>query len=349
MSLASQYSWISKPLIVSAPMGGFALHRLACAVSEAGGLGFIGAVDDMAKAEQELSLAKAKLSSSGLTTSNETLPCGVGFLLFISDLEIAVKLVGTYKPAAVWFFAAVANDDYKTWTEKMRVVSPQSKIWIQNGSVSSALEIARACHPDVLVMQGSDAGGHGYEKGAGVISLVPETISALENAGLENIKVVASGGIADGRGAAAALALGAEGAVMGTRFLAAEETLMPAPEYREAVLRTTDGAQHTVRDKLFDNLRGPNIWPVEYDGRSIVVDSYTDFKAGTDIAEIRRLTKEAQGKKDKGFSAVKGQGRAAIWAGTGVGLVTKVQSAREIVEEVRRDAVKALERVKAHM
>src|SRR5437763_563577 len=78
--------------------------------------------------------------------------------------------------------------------------------------------------PDVLVMQGLDAGGHGWEKGAGVISLVPEAVDALEENGFAHIHVLAAGGIVDGRGVAAALALGAEGVVMGTRFLGALET-----------------------------------------------------------------------------------------------------------------------------
>jgi nitronate monooxygenase len=349
MSLSSDYPWTKKPLIISAPMGGFGLHNLACTVSQAGGLGFIGSVNDMPKLEQELKLAKERLAASGLATNNGTLPIGVGFLLFISDLEAAAKIVEKYKPAALWFFAAKTNEDYKTWTDRMRAASPESRVWIQNGLVGTAVEIAKACRPDVLVMQGIDAGGHGYEKGAGVISLVPETVSALAEAGMSDIKVVASGGISDGRSVAAALALGASGAVMGTRFLASEEVVIPAPGYREAVLRASDGGQVTTRDKLFDQLRGPNIWPVEYDGRSLLVDSYTDFKGGMSIEEVRKLHKEAEMTDGKGYSREKGKGRAAIWAGTGVGLVKKVQGAKEIVEEVRKDASQALERANAQL
>jgi len=344
MPSSLSYPWTKSPLIASAPMGGFALHNLACTVSQAGGLGFIGSVSDMHTLSEELHFARQKLAASNINTTSESqLPIGIGFLLFIADLEAAAILVEQYKPVALWLFAAKSNTDYMTWTERMREVSEKTEIWIQTGSVTSALEIAQSSRPDVLVLQGHDAGGHGYEKGASIISLIPETVTALQEAGMRNqIKVIASGGIADGRGVAAALALGAEGVVMGTRFLASEEVVLPAPAYGVAILEAHDGGQNTVRDKVFDHLKGPNPWPVEYDGRSIIVDTYLDHRGGISIDEIRRLYKQAEGSAEKGFGSIKGQGRAAIWAGTGVGLVKREQSARDIVEEVREQAQRVL-------
>jgi nitronate monooxygenase len=351
MALQSDYPWTKKPLIVSAPMGGFAMHNLACTVSQAGGLGFIGSVNDMDALEKDVELAKAKLASSNLKPKVEgTLPIGIGLLPFVSDIDKAAAIMEKYRPVAIWLFVEKKTGDYKTWTERMRKASPDSKIWIQNGNVTSALEIARTSHPDVLVMQGSDAGGHGYENSASVISLVPETISALAEAGLSDIMVLASGGISDGRGVAGALALGASGVVMGTRFLASDEVLLPAKEpIRQALLSAHDGGISTTRDKLFDELKGPNFWPSEYDGRSLIVDSYRDFKAGMSIDEIRRLHKEAESTSEKGFSLEKGQARAAVWAGTGVGFVKKIESAADIVEEVRRDALAAFEKARASL
>ena len=327
------------------------MHELACSVSQAGGLGFIGSVNDMSVLEKELRLAKEKLASSGLPTRTPgMLPIGVGLLPFVSNIDEATRIIAEYKPAVVWLFVVRQPGDYKLWTERMRQASPNSKIWIQNGAVASALEIAKTCRPDVLVMQGADAGGHGYENSAGVISLVPETLSALREAGVAGIKVVASGGISDGRSVAAALALGASGAVMGTRFLGSEEVVLPVKEpIREALFKAQDGGRATTRAKLFDELKGPNFWPEEYDGRSLVVDSYLDFKAGMGIDEIRRLHKEAESTPQKGFSLVKGQSRAAVWAGTGVAFVKKVERAADIVEEVRRDAVAAFEKARASL
>lgn len=105
--------------------------------------------------------------------------------------------------------------------------------------------------------------GHGFEKGAGIISLLPEVADALATEGYGNIPLVTAGGIVDGRGAAAALTLGAQGVVMGTRFLSATEANIH-PKWRDAVLATSDGGQNTVRAKLFDELRGPNMWPERY-------------------------------------------------------------------------------------
>jgi nitronate monooxygenase len=332
-------------------MGGFATAPLATTVTKAGGLGFIGPVFTMPELEAELTKASKLLDSaepsSKPTKEDKTLPIGLGVLIFFVQLEEAAEVVRKHSPAAIWLFGAHANADYATWTSKMREVSPASKIWIQTGSVSSALELAAACKPDVLVMQGIDAGGHGYEKGAGLISLLPETADALDAKG-HQIPLVAAGGISDGRGVAAALALGAQGVVMGTRFLAAEETVV-RDGYRRGVLETWDGGQNTVRDKVFDETRGANVWPMEYDGRSVVTETYFDFKAGVGLDEIRKRYAEAEKGADRGFGMDDGKLRSTIWAGTGVGLVNKVQPAAEIVKEILEETHSILGSLKPRM
>jgi len=320
-------------------MGGYAFSDLASEVSKAGGLGFVSSIFDMAQVDKELEKSRELLSA--IEAPDNVLPVGVGFLVFVAKLEEAAPVIEKHRPAAAWLFAAKSLDDYATWTNKIREVSPSTRIWIQTGSVSSALHIARTCQPDVLVLQGADAGGHGYERSVGVIALLPETKDTLRANGFDNIPLIASGGIADGRGVAAAVVLGAQGVVMGTRFLAASETPVH-PAYRQRILDTTDGSQNTVRDKIFDQLRGKNIWPVEYDGRALVNDSYVDFKSGTALEEIQRLYSEAEQESEKGFGNEAGKARAAIWAGAGVGLVKKVQPAGEIVKEIRAAAKKAL-------
>lgn len=195
--------------------------------------------------------------------------------------------------------------------------------------------------------QGIDAGGHGYEQGAGIISLLPEVVDALAEAGNDHIPLVAAGGIADGRAAAAALTLGAQGVVLGTRFLSAPETNVH-PEYRKAVIAAKDGGQSTVRSKLFDELRGPNAWPGKYDGRSFRMQSFKEHSEGVDIDEIRKRHSNAIKEDSRGF-AEDLSGRAAAWAGTGVGLVKREQPAKEIVESVRSGIVAALEAAKARL
>ncbi|KAF0635478.1 hypothetical protein FPSE5266_20376 [Fusarium pseudograminearum] len=118
--------------------------------------------------------------------------------------------------------------------------------------MSSALEAAKICQPDALVLQGSDACGHGHAHGASLITLIPEVVDALENEGIANIPLIAAGGIMDGRSAAAAVMLGASGVVMGTRYLGAKETNFDA-NVREAVFSTTDAGKATQA------LREPNV------------------------------------------------------------------------------------------
>ncbi|KAF2797495.1 inosine monophosphate dehydrogenase [Melanomma pulvis-pyrius CBS 109.77] len=342
-TLKTMLPWTSTPLIINAPMAGYAGGALASAVTLSGGLGLVGSHFDMDALRSNLETASSTFSTDASLSTPKTLPVGVGLLLFILKLEVALPILSEFKPAVIWLFAAKQLSDYAEWASQIRAVSPDSKIWIQVGSVDAALEIAASAKPDVLVMQGADAGGHGFEKSAGIISLLPEASDALAREGFAHIPLIASGGIVDGRGVAAALALGASGVVMGTRFLAAKETVVH-PTYQAAVLEARDGGKVTTRSKVFDELRGPNIWPEVYDGRSLVVQSYADHANGVGIDEIRKLHNEAVQGEESGF-ALELKGRAAIWAGTGVGLVRKVESARAIVEGVRSEAKEILSRV----
>ncbi|OAP64038.1 hypothetical protein AYL99_00010 [Fonsecaea erecta] len=341
-SLRVRLPWTSSPLVVNAPMGGFAGGHLASAVTKSGGLGMIGAImaDDLKK---ELAIAADELMAT--TTQSHILPIGVGLLPFVVKAESVLPILKEYQPAVVWLFAAKELNNYATWSATIREICPNSEIWIQVGSVSAAVEIAQIAKPDALVLQGADAGGHGFQRGASIISVVPEAADVLEAKGFANVPLLASGGIADARGAAAALALGASGVVIGTRFLAAKETNVP-PGYRELVLAAKDGAQSTIRSTLFDNVKGPNIWPDAYDGRSLITESYADYVRGVDIKEIREKHNEAVTGKDGGFGKTN---RANVWAGAGVGLVNKLQNAADIVEEVRNGISKILEGTMARL
>lgn len=336
--LLTDYSWAASPIIINAPMSGFAGDALATAVTSAGGIGMIGGVFDMKALEANLERANATFSSNPSFASRSTLPLGVGLLPFVSKMEEAMPVLAKYKPAILWVFAAKEFADYGTWAKAIRRESPETKVWIQVGSVTAALEVAKICSPDVLVLQGADAGGHGFSRGAGIISLLPEATDVLRANGYGHVPLVAAGGIVDGRGVASALALGAAGVVMGTRFLAAPETTMH-PQYRAAVLGARDGALSTARSLVFDELRGPTMWPGLYDGRALATDSYTDAVKGVDIEKIRELHKEAVAGEDAGYGG--GNPRAAVWAGAGVGLVNDVKPAVDIVREVR-DAAKGV-------
>lgn len=319
----------------------FAGPALATAVTRAGGIGFMGPGAKPSDLDSFLSDAKNLLGPS-FHSSHDTLPVGIGFQTFSADLSVASQTIQKHKPCAVWLFAPRDGQrELDTWSRRVRDVSPGTKIWIQVGSVSDAVKAARSTSPpDVLVLQGNDAGGHGLAKGAGIISLLPETADELRDS---YIPLIAAGGIADGRGVAAALSLGAVGAVMGTRFLAAKEAKV-SKGYQDDVLRIKDGGQNTVRTTLYDELAGRTDWPPEYDGRNVVNQSILDHMSGVEFEENKKRYQKATAKGDEGWGE---NGRLTAYVGSAVGLIHEVVGAEEIVRNARDEAKASLERVKS--
>jgi len=172
---------------------------------------------------------------------------------------------------------------------------------------------------------------------AGIISLLPEVSDAFANEGIK-IPLIAAGGISDGRGAAAALTLGAAGVALGTRFLACQEATI-AKGYQDEVLRVKDGGVSTVKTKLYDVVRGILDWPTAYNGRGVANRSYLDALNGMSDEENVELYKDATKKGDDGWGP---EGRMTTYAGTSVGLINHVASAEEIVKEVTKEALETL-------
>jgi len=146
---------------------------------------------------------------------------------------------------------------------------------------------------------------------------------------------VAAGGMVDGRGVAAALVLGAGGAVLGTRFVATEES--EAKEgFKRLVVSQGDGGVETVRTRIFDELRGTGPWPAEYGGRAVANESWKEYEQGVDMRVLEDRYKKAEEDDD--------WGRLTAFTGTGTGLVKEILPAGEVVEGVRREAVEVLRR-----
>ncbi|KAI4127963.1 MAG: hypothetical protein LQ347_004379 [Umbilicaria vellea] len=337
------YPWVIEPMIACGPMRMIALSPLAVAVSRAGGIGFLAAGSDLSDLQDHLEEAARLINHTPVPgAGHDTLPIGVGFLNWGADLDQALEAIRKYVPAAVWFFAPRKNEDLALWTERIREVSAaKTKIWIQVGTVADAIEIARLSKPDVLVVQGIDAGGHGLERGAGIITLLPEVADALQEQGLGHIALVAAGGVVEGRGTAACLALGAAGVVMGTRFLACTEAQI-AKGYQDEVIRAKDGGVNTVRSRVYDILRGTTDWPGQYNGRGIINQSFLDATNGEVTEENKTLYMEAMKLGNNGWGL---QGRMTTYAGTGVGLVHDIKTAETILEEVRTDAERIQQRL----
>jgi nitronate monooxygenase len=341
--LYADYPWVSRgePVVVAAPMMKITLGRVAVSVSASGGLGFLAGGFDLGPLAKDLAEAAEFAQSQNIPLlDNGTLPIGVGFQNWGSDLGLAVEALKRHPVAAVWFFAPKQLSDLLVWAKEIRALNDgHTKIWVQVGTVAEAVEVAKTTKPDVLVVQGSDSGGHGLAQRASLMTLLPEVTDALEAEGIK-ITLVAAGGIMDGRGAAAALTLGADGVALGTRFLACSEAVI-AKGYQDEVLRVADGGTSTVTTTVYDAVRGIHGWPRAYNGRGVVNRTYLDAKNGMEGTENAELYKEAMQQGDEGWGP---EGRMTTYAGTGIGLVKEVMSAGNIVKSVQREVVQSLER-----
>lgn len=352
--LQGVYPWTASPLIVSAPMAQIAMPKLAVAVSKAGGLGFIAAGYHSDHLEDLLEEAKDQLFDDEETTQTERnppqpvfLPVGVGFITWSASLVDALPAFQKYWPCAVWLFAPPHGfQDLVPWATQIRhITSHKTQIWVQVGTVADAIEVTRVVKPDVIVAQGSDAGGHSLARGASIVSLVPEICDRIHEIWTPTqgqISVMAAGGISDGRGVAAAINLGAQGCVMGTRFLASPESMI-ATGYQKEVLRAFDGGLSTIRTKIYDGVRDINGWPDRYDGRGVINQTYVDACDGLCDVKNRELYRESLNKGDDGYGP---EGRLCTYAGTAVGLVKRVMSAGRIVTSTREEANRLLYRVR---
>ena len=344
--LTSAYPWVAAPFIIGAPMRVMAGPELAVAVSAAGGLGFIGPGNKTSETATALEQARELLAQSeipaslqaALKSESQVLPIGVGFQTWTDDMKTAVSAIKAHKPCAAWLFAPRnGQEEFDSWAQHIREISPKTQIWIQVGTLREALlAIKSKSPPDVLVVQGAEAGGHGRATdGIGIITLLPEVADAAQS---HDIPLVAAGGILDGRAAAAALCLGASGIVMGTRFLASTEARI-SKGYQNEVLRATDGGVSTTRTTLYNRLRGTVGWPEDFSPRTIINKSYQEQKAGVPFDKLKVLHDDALKSGDAGWGP---EGRLATYAGAGVGLIHDVKDARDIVAGVRDGAVNIL-------
>lgn len=349
--LLLQYPWVSRPFIVGAPMRVMSGPALAVSVSRAGGLGFIGPgakTQDMAGDLEEAStlVEKARSCSSVPSTFRSTeslLPVGVGFQLWGDDIDIAVANIDRFKPCAAWLYAPQkSTQEFDDWSRRIRGVSPHTHIWIQIGTLREAKELLQISEkPDVVVVQGAESGGHGRAKdGLGIMSLFPEVSDVMHvQRESSQIPLVAAGGIADGRGVVAALALGASGVVMGTRFLAATEARI-SRGYQDEIVRASDGAVTTARTLLYNHLRGTFGWPAEYSPRTIINKSYVEQQEGVAFEELKKRHDEALKMGEGGWGP---EGRLATYAGASVGLIHRVEDAGDILQEVQESALQKIQ------
>lgn len=334
------------PIIVSAPMLGIADGLLAANVSKAGGFGLVpGGYDftpdcaGLANLEKELQAARNALGMAELTLTPA--PIGVGFITCHPSVthfrQTTLPILEKYMPQAVWLFAPDPSATPRTHPDIIAACHDHGfKVFVQVGTVAAAREAARD-GADVIVAQGGDAGGHQFAATASIISLVPEVRLMLreeeEFAGRE-IAVVAAGGIACEDAVVAAVALGADGVVMGTKLLAATDAKTTELK-KKAILATRDGGSSTVKSTFHDDVLGTTIWPALYDGRAIITDTYRDHTSGLSLEENKEKLRAALEAGD--------DTRLVTWSGTGVGLVKDAIPAGDIVRNTREAARQRLQ------
>ncbi|HLQ93928.1 MAG TPA: nitronate monooxygenase, partial [Xanthobacteraceae bacterium] len=182
---------------------------------------------------------------------------------------------------------------------------------------------------DVIVAQGTEAGGHGWALRS-TMPFVPSVVDALA-ARAPDVLVLAAGGIADGRGLAAALMLGADGVLMGTRFWATQEALIPDAAKAKVVAATGD---ETIRTSVYDVVRG-RIWPPGYTGRLMRNDFIEKWQGREkELAQVHgeelRKVEEAQTFDD--FET------ANVTVGETIGLVHDIPKAGDLVNRIVAEA-----------
>jgi nitronate monooxygenase len=300
---------IEHPVLL-APMDLVSGGKLAAAVSQAGGLGLLGGGygnGDWIDREWDRA-GNARIGCGFITWSLAKQPQILDRTLARGPAAIMLSF-GDPRPFAAAIHAAGA------------------RLICQVQTVAQADE-AREAGADIIVAQGTEAGGHGMSEP--LFTLLPQVVDACPQT-----PVVAAGGIADGRGFAAALLLGAEGVLMGTRFYASQE----ADGHPEAKRRIVNaGSGQTVRSIVFDLSRQTR-WPTPYTGR-LLRNRHAETWLGREdelAARMVEIGRDYAAARERGDFDV-----AGVIAGEACALIHDIPPAGEIVERIVKEAKQLL-------
>lgn len=310
--------------IVQGGLAHLAWSGIAVAVSEAGGLGQIGVAHMETPGDLRADIQKLKGQTSA--------PYGVNFPLGHRPLD-AFLAVALEEGAHVITITA-GNPEATIRAIRASGVIPQPRILVLVAGVRAARK-AEDLGADAVIAVGFEGGGHLGRDDIGTITLVPRIVDSVK------IPVLASGGLADGRGLAASLALGAEGIEFGTRFIATQECIAH-PNYKEALVKASE-ADTVVIERVIGRparvLRGPFVDGIlaveaELERRSLSREEAFPELFPYIKGEVN-VRAALEGKLDEGF----------IWAGQGIGLINDIPTAREVIERTVREAREALARI----
>ncbi len=301
--------------VISAPMARAAGGRLAAAVSDAGGLGLIGGgYGDAAWLDEQFRAAgNASVGCGFITWSLEGKP---GLLDQVLERRPRAVMLSFGDPSP--FADAIATAGVPL------ICQCQTLDHVRRGLAAGA---------SVIVAQGSEAGGHG--SGRGTMSFVPEVVDLIRRES-PNALMVAAGGIADGRGLAAAMALGADGVLVGTRLWASSEALVH-PSHHAAVLRSSGDA--TIRTSIPDKARRL-AWPPAYSIR-VLNNDYIQRWTGRETELEVSIAVEGP-KYDRAFEQGDTENAAVIF-GESAGLIAAIEPAAAIIGRMVEDAILTLQ------
>ncbi len=286
--------------IIQGGMAWVAEYHLAAAVSNAGGLGLIGAAGAPAEWVRE-QVKKAK----ELTDK----PFGVNIMIMSPYADEVAKVVAEEGVQAVTTGAGNPEKYMKMWKEAGVKVIPVV------ASVALAKRMERS-GADALVAEGSEAGGHIGESTTMV--LVPQVADAV------NIPVIAAGGIADGRGIAAAFMLGAKGVQMGTRFVVTEESQVHE-KYKERIIKARD-----IDSKVTGRTTGHPVRAL----RNEMTKQYIELEnKGASFEELEQLTLGGLRRAVVDGDVVHG----SVMAGQIAGMIKERMSCKELVDKLVRE------------
>ncbi len=301
--------------IVQGGLAHLSLAPLAAAVSNAGGLGQIGAVCFSTPEELQASIREAK----GLTAQ----PFGVNFPLGLTINEQFLDAALEEEPAAI----SITGGNPEAFLRRIQQSGVASKTLVLVAGVRAAQK-AEALGADAVIAVGFEGGGHLGRDDIGTMVLTPRIVDSVR------IPMLASGGIVDGRGLAAALALGAAGVELGTRFVAVQES-NAHPAYKQAIVTARESDTAIIERSIGRPARvlnGPFVKEI------LQLEQQGEHEQVAAEERIQRLLPYIRGDVNKHAALEGALEEGFVWGGQAVGLINDIPTVQVMIERMVSEA-----------